>query len=186
MHWAASALWLYFWFQLHHTGIKTCNYNRQNDAGWKFQLHHTGIKTRKTRQLRGEAGLFQLHHTGIKTCIGLHRRCGCTFDFNCTIQELKHILIGIWKALFFYFNCTIQELKLGGNRKRGANGRYFNCTIQELKRHTHVVSLPSYWNFNCTIQELKRICVGVFRLIVLEFQLHHTGIKTYSDPDGDT
>ena len=37
--------------------------------------------------------------------------------------------------------------------------------------------LGIFAHFNCTIQELKRQAIAI-RKIALEFQLHHTGIKT--------
>ena len=38
-------------------------------------------------------------------------------DFNCTIQELKPLIIANAFSLSSYFNCTIQELKQGGENR---------------------------------------------------------------------
>ena len=54
--------------------------------------------------------LFQLHHTGIKTS-GCQSGGIFPADFNCTIQELKHVFGWNYWTSVLNFNCTIQELK---------------------------------------------------------------------------
>ena len=54
----------------------------------------------------------------------------------------------------------------------------FNCTIQELKQYFSFISITLLYNFNCTIQELKHTNQYIHVLEEIEFQLHHTGIKT--------
>ncbi|ERJ84078.1 hypothetical protein HMPREF1989_01887 [Porphyromonas gingivalis F0566] len=53
----------------------------------------------------------------------------------------------------------------------------FNCTIQELKLENSKEQLKAIEDFNCTIQELKQNTQAP-TIIMMEFQLHHTGIKT--------
>ena len=61
----------------------------------------------------GDLRRFQLHHTGIKTNMVQHFLRVVVGDFNCTIQELKHIQQGVRRLYLYHFNCTIQELKHG-------------------------------------------------------------------------
>ena len=78
---------------------------------------------------------FQLHHTGIKTIV-IKIMLKKSFNFNCTIQELKLRKFLVAMRDIEDFNCTIQELKL---RLAAYSSKYkedFNCTIQELKQNT--------------------------------------------------
>ena len=76
------------------------------------------------------------------------------------------------------FNCTIQELKRLSWSPTGAGNGDFNCTIQELKREDKKAVWTDLINFNCTIQELKPWGKYDGGADGVEFQLHHTGIKT--------
>ena len=120
---------------------------------------------------------FQLHHTGIKTRLET-LRAGGGEDFNCTIQELKHLRD---RGRFFYrknFNCTIQELKRQNVVPNRGKLLYFNCTIQELKQGADFGTIILFQYFNCTIQELKHSPTKQVAKTDNAFQLHHTGIKT--------
>ena len=82
----------------------------QTSRASQFQLHHTGIKTAYYQRETVRAQKFQLHHTGIKTDRGVISRL-ITYHFNCTIQELKLVMMANNLSFMLYFNCTIQELK---------------------------------------------------------------------------
>ena len=77
-------------------------------------------------------------------------------DFNCTIQELKQLLIVYYFKSFLYFNCTIQELK-----------HIIGKTTRDEKK-----------KFQLHHTGIKTLCHNgpLYRRPL--FQLHHTGIKT--------
>ena len=54
-------------------------------------MHHTGIKTKDWNILELLWKIFQLHHTGIKTNSEIYFQY-LLGNFNCTIQELKPVL----------------------------------------------------------------------------------------------
>ena len=149
-------------------------------ASTSFQLHHTGIKTVTTEEdsilrFNFNCTIQELKHFESFSCVLL------SSNFNCTIQELKLQGNALRCACCPYFNCTIQELKPAFVIRNWAAVRYFNCTIQELKPHNAGHLIVCQFNFNCTIQELKRVRY-LRNYALFQFQLHHTGIKTYPSP----
>ena len=76
------------------------------------------------------------------------------------------------------FNCTIQELKHIRLEDRGYLDCNFNCTIQELKRYLlepkELISIFQLHHTGIKTSEKQ----GYKKSATFIFQLHHTGIKT--------
>ena len=105
--------------------------------------------------LSNEVGEFQLHHTGIKT---LQNRSDSRKqeDFNCTIQELKHIRTVSAPLIAAKFQLHHTGIKTKPEPLRCRLINRFQLHHTGIKTRNEVLAALSQ----------------------TKFQLHHTGIKT--------